>query len=179
MVQDLAPIAEEVGNERLGIPIIVWGQELPQTTQHTFDAITGSDMSGFKDGIGKASSLLEHVPRQPSTWLKILPPISGLVRDEYPYATSIPGGEQYYLDHQVSVRYVANYEQSSLKGNSRATNPNYVAPQMLKLGYFYAPHGANVPVNSGILSLFGVLVTYKQSSYFINRGGNIGKFPYP
>ncbi len=40
-----------------GFPIILWGQELPATTLHTFEAITGTS-TDFKDGVGRAVPFL-------------------------------------------------------------------------------------------------------------------------
>ncbi|WP_249070113.1 putative Ig domain-containing protein [Argonema antarcticum] len=46
-----------------GFPVIVWGQDLPQTTQHTQDAITGQGNTKYSGGI--APTFLFHTPNWP------------------------------------------------------------------------------------------------------------------
>jgi RHS repeat-associated protein len=162
------------------LPIIIWGSELPDTTKHTFDAITGSDQSGFKDGHGRASNFLGRINLNPDhpqgkpkgwgrSWLPIDPKTRN-VRDEYPYNTTVPGGEFFYHMHQVSVRYVPNYEQSGSNPNTGAVG------QGTKLNSFY--NSAQVLALDPIMMWFGVSVDFWGPSKFINRQGNIETFPY-
>ena len=173
----LAPIAEELLTERLGIPLIFWGSELPETTQHTFEAITGTS-AGFKDGYGKASAFLGRVaPEWNRAWLNKFVPSprpNGVIADEYPYYTTFPGGPYFYQFHQVSVKLVSDYEQ-----RGKNPNPPYARAQGPKLNTFYSiGTGADVVADDPIKMWFGVGVT-QQKSFFIKRDGSRGEFPYP
>lgn len=165
-----AAAIDALENQNLGIPIILWGSELPETKLHTFEAITG--MSGnFKDGYGSASPFLGRVAGWGRGWLDgVLPPLAGQVRDEYPYNTSIPGGPYFYDLHQVSVRYVIAHEQTG-------SNPTTCARgQGTKINSFYS-RAVVIPYHP-INMWFGVGVT-GRSSFFITRQGTAENFPFP
>ena len=158
-----------IENLNLGIPIILWGSELPETTKHTYEAITG--ISGdFKDGTGIASPFLGRVSGWGRGWLDgVLPIKTGQVRDEYPYNSSVPGGPIFYDLHQVSVRYVVAYEQT---GSNPITGAR---GQGTKLGSFYSR--ADVVAYVPLHMWFGVGVT-SLPSFYITRDGRANTFPF-
>uniref|UniRef100_UPI000B1D8DBE hypothetical protein n=1 Tax=Anabaena sp. (strain CA / ATCC 33047) TaxID=52271 RepID=UPI000B1D8DBE len=129
-----------------------------QTTKHTFDALTGANQTGFKDGWGLASPFLGRVPKWSNSrsWLKnvirpeALPANYG--RDEYPYNTTIPGGPIFYELHTVSVRPVPKYEK-----------------QGPMLESFYTK--ANVERNDPEKMWFIVGTTKGTASFYIDRDG--------
>jgi RHS repeat-associated protein len=139
------------------IPIIVWGDEIPETREHISDAFFGlpdwqTGQSGFKDEVGRAPRALTRVTPWDRNWLKSTAqsrqcpnprPSSPLgfkyACDEYPYASSEPGGYNYYLNHQVSIRLVPAYEQVGRgQGNklNRFYNLAIVVPNNPQFGQF-------------------------------------------
>ncbi len=119
------------------IPVYLPGNNIPQTTQHIFDAITGN--GGTRSSGGKAPFFLKYtdghsrndILGRTGSWYDYessclkwfdnpdtMP--AGYVRwkydrqvcDEYPFASTAQGGfSNYYLNH-VSIRPVPTWEQS-------------------------------------------------------------------
>jgi RHS repeat-associated protein len=93
-----------------GVPTLVNGISMPLTSIHIADALTGFGSNG------RASPfVLSHIPAQSRRWLNKTgvcpsPRPAGLWCDEYPYASTLQGGELNWPD-TVSVRLVPNLEQ--------------------------------------------------------------------
>jgi len=162
-----------------GFPVIVWGNELPTTTIHTFDALHGIS-NGFKYEGGRASPFLGRISRPgwgrqwlPGTGRCPDPDTSvgdGLTCDEYPYNSTVPGGWLFYELNQVSLRPVPDYEQLIGKRNPQTG----ATSQGTKLGQFYTQAGVEAldPVNMW----FGVGVTARTESFWIDRSGQPQQF---
>lgn len=153
-----------------GFPVIHWGNELPETTQHTYEALHGLG-NGFKSPGGIALPFLGYIgsPGWPRGWLnstgKCTTPRPGRVCDEYPYASTIPGGFPFYELNTVSVKMVPAYEQLfSLR------NPvTGATSQGTKLGQFYTR--ADVKALQPLKMWFGVGTTTNSDSYWVDRDG--------
>jgi hypothetical protein len=170
----LALISDELITENLGIPIIYWGEDIPETKKHTYEAITGTSFDFFL-GFGRASAFLGRISpewkgsidpdwkKDPRKWLdKVLDKRPDDVRDEYPYNSTIPGGPFFYFMNQVSVRYVPNYEQTRNNPSTGAKS------QAVKLRTFY--DDALVKADDPANMWFGVSVTASQSFYTTRDG---------
>ncbi len=89
-----------VGNK---VPVLSTGFDIPMHSMH----ITASQF-GFGNtvsGVGVTSSVLLRGPSRASRrWMdKYLPVKSGMARDEYPFASTLNGGEANYLNDTVSL----------------------------------------------------------------------------
>ena len=182
--------ATEVISQQYGIPAIVWGGDLPQTTQHIHKALTGSGYTlgneqGLAGGSQPITPLLSRIPRDigenlsgGSRWYTKFEPCSSvsknktkgsdgrtLVCDEYPYLSTIQGGLSYYLQGQVSISPVLASEQTG------------TGSQGAKLSSFYPKAGVS---NGGIGDPNSWFLTFavpsEGVSYWIDRKGQRRNF---
>ena len=133
----LYQIKEELYNfiSQYKIPIYLPGYDIPETTQHIYDAITGS--GGTLTSGGKAPFFLQRTERYKGTWYNDEPPCLKLkgdskvippeykkwtsdqrTCDEFPFATTKQGGYPKYLENKVSLRPVPSWEQSAMNGSN-------------------------------------------------------------
>jgi len=125
----------EQDNDSYGIPKVVWGEDLPESTTHTIEALSGAAGKGFKGGLGGfGSPVLLRIAfpmrnhrrnwravfsdwhdKEPQCRNKTGRPI-GLSCDEYPYNSTIPGGLAAYNLNLVSLKPVSATEQNTQGG---------------------------------------------------------------
>jgi RHS repeat-associated protein len=97
-------------NRRFGVPVVFWGNDLPEITDHQFRAVTGRGYTRFNLGgngfsIPISPGLHRREESYDRSWLRK----TGLVgsrarhRDEFPYAITEEGGERNYDRDRVSV----------------------------------------------------------------------------
>jgi len=125
----LIKAAQQDDENGYGIPVVVWGDDLRQSTTHTIEALKGEAGKGFKGGLaGVGSPVLlrialqrgrrtgwrsifnEWYEKEPQCRNKTGKPI-GLSCDEYPYNSTIPGGLIAYDLNLVSLKPVSAKEQ--------------------------------------------------------------------
>jgi RHS repeat-associated protein len=110
-------------NQIFKIPIVFWGNDLPEITAHQIRAVT---CSGYTDGnIVGAIGMSKFLPidlhrgdsRLPDAWRYNYPQSTGRSRtlhvDEYPYASTTEGGETNYKNGLVSLHLVNGSQNSS------------------------------------------------------------------
>jgi len=115
-----------------GIPLLVWGNDIPKTTEHTYEALRGEGQTFLTPGgiTGFAPSFLVRRgdgENEDRSWLnakyrthctkakrKQYEKDHGheAVCDEYPYASTWQGGrDNYDFTNRVSIKFVPRYEQ--------------------------------------------------------------------
>jgi len=121
----------EEDTEDDGMPKIVWGDDLRETTTHTIEAQSrrGNGFQGGLPGLGSPvlltiafpkqrnragwrSIFLEWYEKEPQCRNKTGRPI-GISCDEYPYNSTIPGGPIFYNLNLVSLKPVSAAEQNT------------------------------------------------------------------
>ncbi|MCC3595178.1 RHS repeat-associated core domain-containing protein, partial [Microcoleus sp. PH2017_28_MFU_U_A] len=166
-----------------GFPIIVWGHEIPEITQHTQEAIVQTGQSflarispGWNNTPTGRVKKYSNGAEYPAPWYDFTPECpwdndnpmryfnsrSGRDCDEYPYNSTLQGGPLNYDAGKVSLKLV-NSQQNKTQGvflggefdkNTRGF-------------YQYAPVLPNHPKDSW----FGVQVTHDQT-HWIDKEGN-------
>ena len=164
-----------------GFPYIVWGMDLPRTTEHTAGAIRG--LGSTKNPPGKAPAFLA---RTKPGWKRGNPPwynqesqcnnaartafesVNGrAVCDEYPYASVWQGGQLNYEYNSVAIRLVPAHEQIPIKGTGNLNQANML------LRFYGKSRGAGIIPNDPIKMWFGVganLLSDSQS-FWVGRDG--------
>jgi hypothetical protein len=151
-------------NRRFGVPVVFWGNDLPEITDHQFRAITGrgytlNNSSGSGFSIPISPGLHRRETRYEDGWLDR----TGLVgsrarqRDEFPYGITEEGGEKNYLRDRVSVHLV--------DGSQNSKNGRW-------LKTFMDRAGVTAITNNAAYSLFlNIPVPSLGSSFGLNRHG--------
>jgi hypothetical protein len=115
-------------NRQFGIPVVFWGNDLPEITEHQFKSITGSGytLHNNSGAIGQSLPISPALHRYGAGysrgWLYSQPQSSGrssslgLDTDEFPYAKTIEGGSQNYQKGLVSL-HVLNASQNRSNGS--------------------------------------------------------------
>jgi len=154
-----------------GFPIIVWGDDVPEITQHTQEGIAKTGQSflariypGWNKWARPASPRGSGGPR---SWYNAVegscqwiqgqwqPQFQGRNCDEYPYNSTLQGGPLNYERGKVSLKLV-DYQQNRKQG------------EFILSFYTLAP----VPSNHPKESWFGVKISMYET-YWIDRGGNM------
>jgi hypothetical protein len=163
-------------SRQFGIPVIIWGNDLPETTRHQFDALTfsGNTFDNPTGATGQSNFIgpvLIRTARYPGRWYNSYPPCQGRspgdgkICDEYPYATTLQGGRDNYLKGNVSIRLVPAYEQSLRSGQDG---------QGGRLGTFYreAPVNRVEDPGGGKDSIFvNLAFPFLGFSFWLDRQG--------
>jgi RHS repeat-associated protein len=176
----LYQVLEEVSTfiRQFSIPVYLPGNDIPQTTQHIYDAITGS--GGTKSSGGKAPFFLQRTERYTGKWYDNEPPCykwngnpntippgyqkwirDWQVCDEFPFATTKQGGYPKYLENKVSLRPVPNWEQSAMNGSNGQGD---------QINKFYSRSG--IVSNDLLLGSYFTFPLFGDSSSFIDRSGS-------
>jgi hypothetical protein len=115
-------------NRQYGVPVVFWGNDLPEITDHQFKAVTASgytlhNTAGLPGlSLPISSALHRYGAGHSRSWLYRQPQsvgrsrANGLDTDEFPYAKTIEGGLQNYLNGFVSLR-VLNASQNRSNGS--------------------------------------------------------------
>jgi hypothetical protein len=161
------------------IPTVIWGNDMPETTQHQFKALTGSGytITNPEGNIGESRLisplLMRTQPRSPrGRWYYSYPPCQGTegggtVCDEYPYASTIQGSRDNYSKGVLSIHPVPAWEQS-LRGDGQGG----------RLRSFYT--GARIVRAEDVGGLrnsifINLAVPFLGASFWIDRDGD----PHP
>ncbi|WP_444994436.1 putative Ig domain-containing protein [Aliikangiella sp. IMCC44359] len=108
----IARRAYEKKEDDFGIPILSHGFELVEHSTHISDS-----QMGFGSNNSPTSVLLNYAPRTPGAWYNKYYPcknrIKGITQtcDEYPFGSTVEGGETAFLRGGVSLRLVSFAEQ--------------------------------------------------------------------
>jgi len=110
-------------NRLLGVPVVFWGNDVNEVTEHQSKAVTGSGytISNPSGAIGLSlpisPALHRGDSRQPDYWRYKQPQAVGRSRtsqvDEFPYASTIEGGESNYKMGLVSLHRVNGSQNGS------------------------------------------------------------------
>jgi hypothetical protein len=110
-------------NRLLGVPIVFWGNDVNEITEHQFKAVTGSgytinNTSGATgQSVPISPALHRGDMRSPDRWRYKQPQSVGRSRtsqvDEFPYASTIEGGESNYNMGLVSLHQVNGSQNAS------------------------------------------------------------------
>lgn len=173
-------------SKKMKLPTIVWGNDLPQTTDHIFKALTGSGytIGNEKGDQGKSNHITPILHRlikdksertgwynkyQPCTKNdrnNINPTPLSLVCDEFPYHSTIEGNEDNYLEGNVSIKLVPYNEQCRFRTGCQGDRINE---------FYKEANISNIPKDPK--STFLTLATKKaDKSYWIDDNGTIHEF---
>nr|WP_026149077.1 RHS repeat-associated core domain-containing protein [Leptolyngbya sp. FACHB-161] len=104
-------------NRQFGIPVVFWGNDVAETTDHQFRAVMGYGYThGNESGTGFSLPISPALRRSRNehdrAWLRGIPQGQNLNaalndRDEFPYAKVIEGGETNYNAGRVSVHQLS------------------------------------------------------------------------
>ena len=110
-------------NRLLGVPIVFWGNDVNEVTEHQFKAVTGSGytINNTSGAIGRSipisPALHRGDARLPDRWRYKHPQSIGKSRssqvDEFPYASTVEGGEDNYKVGLVSLHQVNGSQNGS------------------------------------------------------------------
>ncbi|WP_458651020.1 NucA/NucB deoxyribonuclease domain-containing protein [Sivoneniella epilithica] len=110
-------------NRLLGVPIVFWGNDVNEVTEHQFKAVTGSGytINNTSGAIGQSIpisvALHRGDTRFPDKWRYDHPQSIGRSRvsqvDEFPYGSTIEGGENNYNMGLVSLHQVNGSQNAS------------------------------------------------------------------
>ncbi len=129
-------------NEQFRIPVVFWGNDLPETTDHQFRSVTGSGYTirNPNGELGQSSIIIPVLHRReneyPRRWRYSQPQSIGrsqslgLDVDEFPYAITEEGGQANYLKGKVSL-HVLSASQNRSNGRRLLTfmNRAYITPR--------------------------------------------------
>jgi len=142
-----------------GIPLLVWGNDIPETTEHTYEALRGEGQTLLTPGgiTGFAPSFLVRRGDQENAdrgWTKAKfrthctkakkmnyeknhpnAPVKA-VCDEYPYASTWQGGrDNYDFTNRVSLKFVPDYEQVDQVGGHNPNNQANILDNFYNRGH--------------------------------------------
>jgi hypothetical protein len=115
-------------NRLLGVPIVFWGNDVNEITEHQFKAVTGSGytVNNQSGAIGQSIPISPALHRYGAghsrTWMYDEPQSTGrskvhrLDTDEFPYAKTVEGGKKNYQMGLVSL-HVLNASQNRSNGS--------------------------------------------------------------
>ncbi len=101
-------------NRQFKIPVVFWGNDLSDTTDHQFRAVTGSGYTFYNDqgtpglSLPISPALNRRANEYPRGWRRSQPQYRGVSRgvsecDEFPYAITEEGGRDNYMRGLVSL----------------------------------------------------------------------------